>query len=224
MCNFIKGGRCEKRPFYLKRLKRVGEGGGANLFTQKKNFSIWNIYVENIWSKPQFWRCTNSATVVQSHFQKEKMFQKPTIPDKSQICLLIQKENLRNGGIVKSVENILPTALSWKGTNFATVGRSHFKRTILWNIVSYASSYHDTLRRSSCIACRQKVSRRCVKACDTSNHWNGYKRICTVYTKWAFLQCVWACDSLDFRPQHWNNCTDHTWMVSLLNGCAYMCL
>ena len=33
---------------------------------------------------------------------------------------------------------------------------------------SYASSDHETLFRSSCIVCRQKVSRRCVKACDTS--------------------------------------------------------
>ena len=60
------------------------------------------------------------------------------------------------------------------------------------------SSNREAVCRSSCIACKQKVSRRCVKACDTSNHWNGWKRICIVYTKWAFLQCVLACDSSDF--------------------------
>ena len=45
MCNFIKGGRCEKRPFYLKRLKRGGGGvGGSNplLFfhTEEKLFNM----------------------------------------------------------------------------------------------------------------------------------------------------------------------------------------
>ena len=114
-------------------------------------------------------------------------------------CLLIQEENLRNGGIVKSVENILPKPLSWKGTNFATVGRGHLKRTILWKIVSYASSDHETLCRSSCIACRQKVSRRCVKACDTSYYCSDCKNSCTVYKQRAFLQCEWACESSDFE-------------------------
>ena len=131
---------------------------------------------------------------------------------------LYQEENLRNGGIVKSVENILPKPLSWKGTNFATVGRSHFKRTILWKIVSYASSDHETLCRSSCIACRQKVSRRCVKACDTSYYCSDCKNSCTVYKQRVFLQCEWACESSDFEIEWRNSHTAHNWKASLLNG------
>ena len=119
---------------------------------------------------------------------------------------------------MKSVENILPKPLSWKGTNFATVGRSHFKRTILWKIVSYASSDHETLCRSSCIACRQKVSRRCVKACDTSYYCSDCKNSCTVYKQRAFLQCEWACESSDFEIEWRNSHTAHNWKASLLNG------
>ena len=52
-------------------------------------------------------------------FSKGKDFSKTNYTT----CLLIHEENLRNGGIVKSVENILP--------NFATEGRSHFERIIL---------------------------------------------------------------------------------------------
>ena len=44
MCKFIKGGRCEKRPFYLKSLKMGREGVGGQthyyFFTQEKNFAI----------------------------------------------------------------------------------------------------------------------------------------------------------------------------------------
>ena len=116
-------------------------------------------YVENIWPKPQFWRCTNSATVVQSHFQKEKMFQKPTIP-----------------------------GITLKGKT------SKQKKTFQFGhcrcAFSYASSDHETLCRSSCIACRQKVSRRCVKACDTSYYCSDCKNSCTVYKQRAFLQCT----------------------------------
>ena len=51
------------------------------------------------------------------------------------------------------------------------------------------SSAALTLCRSSCIACRQKVSRRCVKACETSDHWGDWKRSCTAYIQMAVLQC-----------------------------------
>ena len=60
---------------------------------------------------------------------------------------------------------------------------------------SCGSSAALTLCRSSCIACRQKVSRRCVKACDTSDHWGDWKRSCTAYIQMAVLQCGWACGS-----------------------------
>ena len=60
---------------------------------------------------------------------------------------------------------------------------------------SCGSSAALTLCRSSCIACRQKVSRRCVKACDTSDHWGNWKRSCTDYIQMAVLQCGWACGS-----------------------------
>ena len=71
---------------------------------------------------------------------------------------------------------------------------------LAWNFFlrcafSYASSDHETLCKSSCIACRQKVSRRCVKACDTSYYCSDCKNSCTVYKQRAFLQCEWACES-----------------------------
>ena len=46
---------------------------------------------------------------------------------------------------------------------------------------SCASSIHLVFCRHSCIACRQKVSLRCVKTCDTSNHWSCRRRSCTAY-------------------------------------------
>ena len=45
--------------------------------------------------------------------------QEKTLPRPSLIRLI-------NGGIVIGVENVLPKPLSWRCTNFATVGRSHF--------------------------------------------------------------------------------------------------
>ena len=70
--------------------------------------------------------------------------------------------------------------------NFFTQKKNFF---ILRCAFSYASSDHETLFRSSCIACRQKVSRRCVKACDTSYYCSDCKNSCTVYKQRAFLQC-----------------------------------
>ena len=55
---------------------------------------------------------------------------------------------------------------------------------------SCVSSAGSTVCRSNCIACRQKVSRQCVKACDTSNYWTGWKSTCTAYRQTTFLQCV----------------------------------
>ena len=46
---------------------------------------------------------------------------------------------------------------------------------------SCASSINQIVCRNSCIAYRQKVSRRFVKTCDTSDHWGGCKRSCTAY-------------------------------------------
>ena len=42
------------------------------------------------------------------------------------ICFSMQEIRLINAGIVIGVENVLPKPLSWRCTNFATVGRSHF--------------------------------------------------------------------------------------------------
>ena len=60
---------------------------------------------------------------------------------------------------------------------------------------SCASSTDWTVCMSSCIACRQKVSHRCVKACDTSNCCVDCKRSCTGCMQRAFLQCASACVS-----------------------------
>ena len=102
-----------------------------------------------------------------------------------------------------------------KRHKFCQSGRSHFKRTILWKIVSYASSDHETLCRSSCIACRQKVSRLCVKTCDTSYYCSDCKNSCTVYKQRAFLQCEWACESSDFKIEWKNIHTAYNWKASL---------
>ena len=83
---------------------------------------------------------------------------------------------------------------------------------------SCGSSAALTLCRSSCIACRQKVSRRCVKACDTSYYCSDCKNSCTVYKQRAFLQCEWACESSDFEIEWRNSHTAHNWKASLLNG------
>ena len=96
---------------------------------------------------------------------------------------------------------------------------------LVWNFFlrcafPYASSDHETLCRSSCIACRQKVSRRCVKACDTSYYCSDCKNSCTVYKQRAFLQCEWACESSDFEIEWRNSHTAHNWKASLLNGFA----
>ena len=71
---------------------------------------------------------------------------------------------------------------------------------------------------NSCIACKQKVSRRCVKACDTSYYCSDCKNSCTVYKQRAFLQCEWACESSDFKIEWMNSHTAHNWKASLLNG------
>ena len=42
------------------------------------------------------------------------------------ICFAAQEIRLINAGIVIDVENVLPKQLSWRCTNFTTVGRSHF--------------------------------------------------------------------------------------------------
>ena len=55
---------------------------------------------------------------------------------------------------------------------------------------SYASSKDKKFCRSSCIVCRQRVSPRCVKTCDTSDYWTDWKSSCTGYIQRAFLQCV----------------------------------
>ena len=51
-----------------------------------------------------------------------------------------------NAGIVIGVENVLPKPLSWRCTNFATVGRSHFykKMWVLWEIVSKTNFPDDS--------------------------------------------------------------------------------
>ena len=55
---------------------------------------------------------------------------------------------------------------------------------------SYASSSYQTFYRNNCIACRQKVSHQCVKACDTSKHWGHCKRSRTGCMQRAFHQYV----------------------------------
>ena len=47
-----------------------------------------------------------------------------------------------------------------------------------------------TVCMSSCIVYRQKVSRRCVRACEISNYWSDCKSSCTAYMQGAFLQYV----------------------------------
>ena len=62
---------------------------------------------------------------------------------------------------------------------------------LFWHCAfSCGSSAALTLCKSSCIACRQTVSRQCVKACDTSNFWTSRKSSCTANIQKAFLQSV----------------------------------
>ena len=55
---------------------------------------------------------------------------------------------------------------------------------------SCASLTDQTFCRSSYNVCKQTVSRRCVKACDTSNHLIDYMSSCTACIQKAFLQYV----------------------------------
>ena len=76
---------------------------------------------------------------------------------------------------------------------------------------------HNCGNDCSCIACSQKVSFRCVKACDTSNHCSDWKRSCTACMQRAFLPCVCACEFWDLDHQCRNGHIAHTWKASLLN-------
>ena len=82
---------------------------------------------------------------------------------------------------------------------------------------SYASSKDKKFCRSSCIVCRQRVSPRCVKTCDTSDYWTDWKSSCTGYIQRAFLQCVWACACWEQHLACRNSYTAHIWKALLLN-------
>ena len=83
---------------------------------------------------------------------------------------------------------------------------------------SCASSTDLTVCRNNCTGCRQKVSRRCVKACDTSKHGSNQKRSCTAYMQTVFLRCVWSCAFSVVELESKNSYTAHTWKPFLLNG------
>ena len=104
----------------------------------------------------------------------------------------------------------------WLRSQF--IRKYSFSSFVFFNCAfSYASSKDKKFCRSSCIVCRQRVSPRCVKTCDTSDYWTDWKSSCTGYIQRAFLQCVWACACWEQHLACKNSYTAHIWKAFLLN-------